>query len=202
MGRTRWGGASGVLFGTSLIAAQLLLDLPQHDDVDQLVNDFYASGSGRLRVVLAAYLMVTAGLSFVGFVWLAARQEKPELSESRTLATLLAVAAAVLFAAAGASQGPTYALSVEAFDEPLATLNRFDVHQAYGLLLAAYCFAGVAIIVLCRYALDLPRGIARIGYAAGALGFAAILFFPLFLVPLWAIGAGGWMLVRGTKAAA
>lgn len=199
MGRVRWSGAGGVLFGMSLIAAQLLLDLPQHDDVDQLVNDFYASGSGQLRVILAAYLMVAAGLGFVGFVWLAAGEANPELADSRTLATLLAVAAAVLFAAAGASQGPTYALSVAAFDESLTTLNRFDVHQAYGLVLGAYCFGGVAIILMCRYVRGLPRAMARIGYAAGAVGFAAILFFPLFLLPLWAIVAGGWMLLRGSR---
>lgn len=202
VGTERWAGLYGVLFGAALIAAFALLDLPNHDDGDQVVNDFYANRSGRLRVALAAYLLVAAGLAFVGFVWLAARQASSELAESRVAATLLAVAAAVLLAAAGASQGPTYGLSVDAFDEPLTALNRFDVHEAYGLVLVGYCFAGVAVILLCRVAHALPRPLVLAGYIVGVLSFATIFFLPLFLLPLWAVVAGGWLIVRGSRSPA
>jgi hypothetical protein len=173
------------------------LDLPGHDDGDQRAQKFYADTAGRLRVLLAAYLLTAAGLAFVGFTWLAARRSAHELNEARVIATMLATAAGLLFAAAGASQGPTYAASVDAFDEPLSPITRFDVHEAYGLMLAAYCFAGAALAVLCRTTEALPRPFVVAGYLVAVLSFAAIFYMPLVLLPLWAIAAGAWLLARG-----
>jgi hypothetical protein len=132
----------------------------------------------------------------VGFVWSASPRQPGETGGARTVATLLAVGAAVLLAAAGTSQGPTYALSVDAFDEPLGPLNRFDVHQSYGNLLAAYVFAGAAVAVTCRAARAWPRAIVWSGYAAAALSLAAILFLPLIALPLWAAATGLWLAVH------
>jgi hypothetical protein len=192
----RWAGSLGVIFAVALTACLFVLDLPGHDDGDQRVNDFYADGSGRLRVAVGAYLAIASGLAFLGFVWLASRRQP---GDSATAATVIALGAAVFFAAAGTSQGPTYALSVGAFDEPLAPLTRFDVHQAYGHLLAAYAFAGVSLLVLCRAMGSWPRVVTWSGYAAGLLSLAAILFLPLVALPLWATATGIWLMSRSRE---
>jgi hypothetical protein len=57
----RWAGWFGVVFAVALVASQFVLDLPGHDDLDQRVNDFYAEGSGRIRVIIGAYLALVSG---------------------------------------------------------------------------------------------------------------------------------------------
>ncbi len=187
----RWAGVAGIVFALSLASGFILLDLPGHDDNEQLVADFYASGAGRARVVAASYLIGAAALAFVGFVWLLSRGAEGRF----TAASLFALGAAVLLAAGGATQGPTYALSIDAFDEPLAVVTRFQVHQAYGMILHGYLFAGVAVVLLCRLG-SIPRALTIVGYVVGVLCAVAILFLPLFLLPAWALATGIALLVR------
>ncbi|MGI8926580.1 MAG: hypothetical protein ACR2HN_08040 [Tepidiformaceae bacterium] len=191
IGSRRWVGVAGIVFALCLVSGFILLDLPGHDDGDQLVADFYASGAGRARVIAANYLIGAAALAFVGFVGLLSRGPEGRF----TSASLFALGAAVLLAAGGATQGPTYALSIDAFDEPLAVVTRFQVHQAYGMILHGYLFAGVAVVLLCRLG-SIPRGLTIIGYVVGVLCAATILFLPLFLLPAWVFATGIALLIR------
>ena len=191
IGSRRWAGVAGIVFALSLVSGFILLDLPGHDDNEQLVADFYASGAGQARVAAANYLIGVAALAFVGFVVLLSHSVDGRFSS----ASLFALGAAVLLAAGAATQGPTYALSIQAFDEPLATITRFQVHQAYGMILHGYLFAGVAVVLLCRLG-SIPRGLTIVGYVVGVLCAATILFFPLFLLPAWVFATGIALLVR------
>jgi len=85
---------------------------------------------------------------------------------------------------------PTYALSIDAFDEPESELTRATIpHIGYSLLLfsmlAAAAFIGAASSAM-RATAMLPRWLAWLGFAAAALLLFSIIFMPMVALPIWA----------------
>lgn len=192
----RFGGICALLFCVMFVVGAALLDLPGHDDDDGRLNDFYGDGGNRLRVVLGSYSLALAGMSFLGLgAALGALAERSGAPAVLTRLMLLACAVTVvLLAAAGAAQGPTYALSIDAFNEPESALTRATIpHIGYSLLLfstlAAAVFIGVTSAVV-RTTAMLPGWVAWVGFVAGGLLVFSILFMPMVALPVWALAVG------------
>jgi len=199
------GPACGVLFVVLVVAGLLLLDTPGHDDSDLAVNEFYRDASNRIRVVVAAYLLAGAALSYVLFsVHLWGRLKLAE-GEPAILATFM-LCSSVVFAAAlfltGTSQGPTYALYVDTFDEPLSEINRVLIpHQGYaalifGLLASSASIASASLVILKTRVL--ASWLAWLGFVAAFMLLFGILFMPMVALPIWVLAAS-YTLVRAGR---
>ena len=192
----RFGAVCALLFCVLFVAGAALLDLPGHDDDDGRLTAFYGDSANRLRVVLGSYALALAGISFLGFgAALTVRAERSGAPLVLTRLMLLACAVAVvLLVGAGAAQVPTYALSIDAFDEPESELTRATIpHIGYSLLLfstlAAAAFIGVAAAAV-RTTAMLPGWVAWSGFVAGGLLLFSILFMPMVALPVWAFAVG------------
>ncbi len=192
----RFGAVCALLFCVLFVAGAALLDLPGHDDDDGRLTAFYGDSANRLRVVLGSYALALAGISFLGFgAALTVRAERSGAPLVLTRLMLLACAVAVvLLVGAGAAQVPTYALSIDAFDEPESELTRATIpHIGYSLLLfstlAAAAFIGVAAAAV-RTTAMLPGWVAWSGFVAGGLLLFSILFAPMVALPVWAFAVG------------
>jgi hypothetical protein len=192
----RFGALSALFFSILLLVGAALLDLPGHDDDDQRLTAFYGDAGNRLRVVLGAYALALAGISFLGFgAALTVRAERRGAPMILTRLMLLSCAvAAVLLTGVGAAQGPTYALSISAFDEPESQLTRATIpHIGYSLLLvstlAASAFIGVTAAAV-RVTAMLREWVVWSGFVAAGLLLFSIFFMPMIALPVWVLAVG------------
>lgn len=192
----RFGAVCAFLFCILFVAGPALLDLPGHDDDDERLAAFYGDSGNRLRVVLGAYSLAFAGMSFLGLgAALAVRAERRGAPMVISRIMLLACAVAVaLLVGAGAAQVPSYALSIDAFDEPESQLTRATIpHIGYSLLLfstlAAAAFIGVTAVAV-RATAMLPEWVAWSGFVAAGLLLFSVLFMPMIALPVWVLAVG------------
>ena len=184
---SRLAATSGVAFVVLFIVAVFMLDLAGHDDLDEAVNSFYAEAGNRARVIVGAYMLAGAGLSFL---WLtyhvryrlhAAEGESGRLSD---LGFASAVMFVILMFALGATQGPTYAASIDFYDEPETRLTRIVPHQGYGMLAYGFLAAAVWVAstsVIIRTTGIFPVWLSRVGFVVAVLLLPGLLFVPIFL---------------------
>jgi hypothetical protein len=196
----RFGATCAVAFVVLFLAGLALLDLPGHDDNELLLNEFYGQTNSRLRVIFGSYSLAFAGLAFLGLgAALCTRAERSGAPATLTKLTLLSCAvAAVLLIGAAAAQVPTYAGSIDAFDEPTSELTRATIpHIGYSLLLFSL-LASAAFVATVSTAVRLtgmlPRWTSWVGYICAGLLLLSILFMPMVALPIWAlaIGAALW----------
>jgi hypothetical protein len=203
LGSGRIAASSGFLFVVLFLSGFFVLDLPGHDDSEELLRAFYADGSNRARVVLAAYLLAGAGLAFFLFLGHLYRRLKVVEHEPAWL-SLMVFAAGVIFIvtlfAFGALQSPTYALSVDVFDEPQAELSRAVVPNLaysfllYGLLSLSFAIGVTSVLILKTNVFS--KWLAWLGLMAGALLLLGIFFLPIIALPIWTLAAS-FELARG-----
>ena len=190
----RLAAASGIAFVALFLAALLVLDIPGHDDSEEIVNAFYAESANRARVVIAAYLLAAAGLSLLWFfAYLCGRLRAAEGEPAPLSAVTFAsgvVFVAMLFAGA-AAQSPTYAFSIDLFDEPQSQLARATIpHQGYsalifGLLAAALAVASASLAIMRTEVY--PRWLAWLGFAVALLLLFGLLFLPMLALLVWVL---------------
>ncbi len=184
------------------------MTLGGHDDLDDALNSFYADAGNRTRVIAGAYLLGAAGLSFLWFAYyLRSRLQIAEGEEGGLsgLAFGSGVVFVVLLFALGASQGPTYAASIDFYDEPQTKLSRIMPHQgyamlAYGFLAATLCVATTSLTIRATGAF--PRWLAWVGFVAAVLLLPGLLFVPIFMSAIallaWVL-AVSWVLFWGDE---
>lgn len=192
----RLGGICALLFCVLFVTGAALLDLPGHDDDDSRLNAFYGDSANRLRVVLGSYALALAGMSFLGLgAVLSVRAERSGAPAVVARLMLLACAVSVvLLVASGAAQVPTYALSIDAFDEPESALTRATIpHIGYSLLIFSTLAAAVFIAATsaaARATAMLPGWVAWVGFIAGGLLLFGIFFMPIVALPVWVLAVG------------
>jgi len=193
-GSARLAAASGIAFVALFVAAAFVLDIPGHDDSEEIVNAFYADSGNRARVLIAAYLLAAAGLSFLWFLAhlrgkLSAAEGEPATLSAVTFASGV-VFVAMLFAGA-AAQSPTYAFSVDLFDEPQSELTRATIpHQGYsmlifGLLAVALTVASTSLAIIRTRVY--PPWLAWLGFAVAVLLLFGLLFLPMLALIVWVL---------------
>ena len=192
----RFGAVCAFLFVVLIVAGAGLLDLPGHDDGDERLNAFYADSGNRFRVVFGAYSLALSGLALLGLgAALSGRAERAGAGLVLTRVMLSACAVSVvLLMASGAAQVPTYALSIDAFDEPQSELTRATIpHIGWSLLvfsmLAAAAFIAATAAAI-RATAMLPAWLAWMGFVVAALLVFSVFFMPLISLLVWTIAAG------------
>ncbi len=193
----RLAALSGVAFVVLFVTGMAMFDLPGHDDLDQALNSFYADAGNRTRVIVGAYLLGGAGLLFLWFAYYLRGRLQIAEREAGGLSGLgfaSAVVFVMLLFSVGATQGPTYAASINFYDEPQAELSRIIPHQAYGalaygFLAAALCVATTSLTI--RATGVFPRWLAWVGFVAAVLLLPGLLFVPIFMS---AIALLAWVL--------
>jgi hypothetical protein len=84
----------------------MLPSLPGGGDSEATITEFYAGSGNRITVIAAMYLLVLAGIAFIGFISDLHRRLRQAEGESGPLATIALVAGAVfvtmLYAASAA----------------------------------------------------------------------------------------------------
>ena len=190
----RFAAVAGIAFVVMFIAGILVLDAPGHDDSDASLNAFYSQSSNRLRVVIAGYLWAGAGLAFLWFLGhLRSRLSAAEGDHLELSAVMFGsgvVFVGMLFAAA-AAQDPTYAFSIDAFDEPQTQLSRAVIpHIGYGMLLYGMLAAGLTTSTASVAILQtgvLPAWMAWVGFLASLALLFSLLFIPMFALTIWVL---------------
>lgn len=185
---------AGIAFVTMFVAGMIILDAPGHDDSDDLLNDFYSQSSNRLRVIIAGYLWAAAGLAFLWFLEHLRYRLGAREGGQRELSAVMfgsgAVFVGMLFAAA-AAQNPTYAISIDVFDEPQTELSRAVIpHIGYGMLLygmlAAGLTTGTTSVAILQTGV-FPVWMAWVGFLVSLALLFSLLFIPMFALTLWVL---------------
>lgn len=196
----RFGALCALVAGVLFVLGAGLIDAPGHDDGEQALNDFYGDSGNRLRIILGAYSWALSGMALLGLgAVLSSRAERAGAPLVTTRLMLLACCvASVLLMAAGAAQVPTYALSIDAFDEPESVLTRATIpHMGYSFLLfsmlaAAAFIAAVGAAV--RATAMLPGWVSWASFVAAGLLIFSVIFMPMIAFPIWllAIAVALW----------
>ncbi len=158
---------------------------------------YFDSSVERLRHALGAYLLAGSGLTFVAFAVRATRFF--DTSEPRTDGRAACLAAAVFAAQLGlaAAAFATVSLSVgfgQITGDP-GILEAQELLPQLGyvvLFVPAALSAGLAVFLLARGAsrtAQLPRWLIAAGYVAASAQLLSFYTLPLFLLPLWVVGA-------------
>jgi hypothetical protein len=186
---------AGVVYAVLGIVNVGLTNIPDLGDSNAQASAFYASASHRHREVAAAYVGVAAALLFLVFVY--AIHDRAGQSGLTALGLVGAGGyAALLIAAQAAFLAPTASVSLgfssaDAVDPDFA---RQASTLADAILFGGAALGGLAVLVLGAALLKeriSGRWLGWFGIAAGAVSIAlTFTFFPLLVLPLWAIVTG------------
>jgi len=145
--------------------------------------------------VIGAFLLVLAALAFLPLAWAAIRRISPGLSD---LADHVARSTALVFVGltmVAAGMFSTLAATVKfgSEDDPPAALVRFIPQMGYPVLLIGGALTvGVFLAVVSRAGQlsgAVPTWFWVLGYVAAVAMLGAVMFLPMVLLPIWAIGA-------------
>ena len=199
---SRFGGIAGILFAVLFTLGVILPDLPSGGDSAAVVDEFYADSGNRTTVIVAAYLIVLAGLAFLGFVSELYRGLRRAEGDSGSLATM-ALAGGVLFigmlyASSSAWANVPGGMEMAGESQPSSEIPIWFTQLGYGDLLLYGMFAAIAVIVptsvLALRTGALPRWQAWIGFACAFVLLFGVMFLPMIALPIWAIAIGVAML--------
>jgi hypothetical protein len=206
MTESRWGrlgAVSGILFAVLFTAGVMLPDLPDGEDVNQAaITAFYADGDNRVTVIVAMYLLMLAGIAFLGFIAGLYRGLREAEGASGSLATV-ALAAGIVFVvmlnATSVAWG-TVAAGIEFGGNTLGDSENPIWFGSLGdiSLLIHGMFAAIVVIVatslLALRTAALPRWLAWTGFACAFLLVFSVVFMPMIALPIWAVATGVAML--------
>jgi hypothetical protein len=196
---------AGIVFAVLLVVGFLLAgDTPEGDDKQAWV-DFHADSGNRVQQIIGGLLVIASGVAFLWFGHaLVARLAGSRGGEdvltaiARSAVTLLV---AMLIAAALAAV--TVSASIEIGDVAEPETGDFGIQfdqLAFGFLLVGACVAAAVVIAciseLARQRGVWPRWLVWAGFIAAILLIFGVLFFPVVLIPLWALVVSIVLLVR------
>lgn len=189
----RWMAAAGIVFGILLVAGSLLINLP--DGTDEQVTSFYADSGNRTGLLIAAYILVAAGIAFL--IYLVDLQTRFRAVDSAggpwgqisrisgIVFVALLIAGAIMLASVAAN------IAFGDAPNPTASVARFLPEAGWGfLLVGGAIMAAVHITSTAIEALRtrlLPKWLCQLGFVLSVVLLFAIVFFPLIALPLWTI---------------
>lgn len=196
---------AGIAFAVLLVAGFFLVgDTPDTDDKQAWV-DFYDDSDNRVTQIIGGLLGVLSAFAFLWF----AHSLIARLAGSRSNADVLsnlARSAATLFAAfviLAMVVQVSISAAVELGDAPGPDTGDFGIQfeqLAFGLLLVAGCLSASLFIAtvseLARQRGVWPRWLIWAGFVAALLLLLGVLFFPIALIPLWALAVSIVLLMR------
>lgn len=197
--RARIGGIGGIAFAILTMAA-LVIGSPAGGNYKASDITSYVASGHRAGVFVAAYLAVLAA---VGLVCLLAslRASAGAPGGDETTGSVfwgLGLAAAGAFAVGWSillSMPLAYAFGGSTFSLPTAEI--YAITQAGNIVVfgASGVLLGAALITLAAAGgTTLPPWMRWLTLAAGIIGLASIAFFPWFILLIWGLVAGIWLL--------
>jgi uncharacterized membrane protein HdeD (DUF308 family) len=191
------GAWAGIGFTVLFVAGFIVFPTPQNANKNPGDWEGWWSDSGhRIGAVIGAYLMVLGLLAFVWFIWSLHRRLRD--SGPMVIFGSLFVAVAMVSALVRA----TIAGAKLFGDDPVpaAEFSRMFDSVGFALLLIPGALAAAAFIVLASHHARrqglLPGWLTTAGYVVAALQFAAGVFLPFVLFPLWVLVASIVLLRR------
>ena len=185
--------ASAIGFAVLFVAGLLLSgEDNKNKTAEQVVKTF---DDNKSWAIVGGYLLVVAGLAFLPLAWTVTKRVSAGLSP---MGEQLARWSAVLFVAMVLVSGILFAtlaatVSFGAEDNPPADLIRFVPQIGFGMVLLAGAFCASLFLVLVSRAGQrtgaVPQWFWILGYVAAVAMLAGVMFLPMVLLPIWAIGA-------------
>jgi hypothetical protein len=202
MKRHSFAGVGALAFGILTWVAFVIANPPGGDYKVSDVADYLAKGH-RPAVFISVYVML---LSAVGLLLLLSRL-RDALPAGARATTFWALGIAVVtawFAGYALVVTPTTALAFSG-----GKLSTLDPTVAYAIAEggwalmygAAALLLGVALILFAAGPVGVPPWVRWSTLVAGIASIAGLAWFPFFLVYLWAIVLGVWLLVAGREPA-
>ena len=184
--------------------AILVSDTPDSND-KQAWLEFYQDSGNRQSQVVGGYLGIISAFAFLWFGHavvsrLAARRDTSDVltSLARSAATLFA---AMLMLAMLTTIAVSAAIEIGDVAEP--ETGDFGIQfesLAFGILLVAACLCASMFIAsvteLARQEKAWPQWLIWVSYGASVVLLFGLLFFPVILIPLWALVVAVVLLVR------
>ena len=206
MTEPRWGrlgAVCGILFAALFTVGVMLPDHPNGEDATQAaVTAFYADSDNRVTVIVAMYVLMLAGIAFLGFISSLYRGLREAEGASGSLA-IVALAAGVVFVVMLNATGvawATVAAGIEFGGNSLADIENPIWFGSLGdiSLMIHGMFAAIVVIVatsaLALRTAALPRWLAWTGFACAFLLIFSFVFMPMIALPVWAVATSVAML--------
>jgi hypothetical protein len=198
-----WAGIGAIAFSISTIAALVIANPPGGNYSASIVSDYLASGH-HIAVLIAMHLAL---IGLVGLITMLAHlRDVLPVGTARTAFWGTGIAAAAAFAAGWSIVGGQVVAHWEggsAITIPLAVtylVSEIGVVLIFG---AGAVLLGCALLVLVLNARGLlPSWLRWTTAAAGIAGIGGLAFVTFFLLMLWGIAVGVWLVVGGLRSTA
>jgi hypothetical protein len=195
----RWAGLAAIGFAVLLFVGFVIGMTPNYNKSDQEWVAWFHDSGHRGAQIAGMFLMAAAALLLVVF-FVTVLRRAVAAGGSATASALASVAGTMLATTIGVAavirSGVSAAVQFAPnhFPVPGADVLRTLDNLAFGLLAVAGGFAAALFVASFSHALRgtaiLPGWLVTAGYIIGALLLFSFLFFPLLLLPLWALIAG------------
>ena len=184
----RVGAWMGIAFAVLFVVGTFVQPVPKHQKSVTEWAQLWNSSSNRTKQILGAYLVV---FGLLAFIWFASKLRSALGDGAGMMLTFGSVFAAMgmLFALVGTAIAGNKVFT--SAPVPPGPLSQQLSGLAAGILvvpgaLAAGVFVAIASY-LARRGGALPGWLTIAGYVVAILQLAAVVFFPLLLVPLWVL---------------
>ena len=203
---SRWAPISGIAFVIAYIVGMLLVRTPDSDDPAATIVAYYAdSKSHRVTTIIAAYILIAAGLLFLSFLSSLRSRLRTAEGDVGTLSALifgagvvfvglLSVGALALAAVPGAIAFGDTGDIFDAGTIQMAQSLGWGVILIGGMLSAAVMIFTASILTLRTGAL--PKWSAWIGFVAAIVLLFGVVWIPQIALLIWALCVSGAMLAR------
>jgi hypothetical protein len=191
-GWSRWAPASGLAFIVLFVVGMLLFKTPDKDDTPLQIVGFYADKGNRAQLIIAAYLLVLAGVFFFWFLSsLRDRLRGLEGGTGRLTSIVFAggiVFIAMLMVTAGCFMFVPGEITFGDKAVP-ADVARVLPDMGWTFLLIGGAFSAIAMIdaasVLIVRTGAFPKWVAWLGFAAAVVLLFSALVFPIVALLIW-----------------
>jgi hypothetical protein len=194
-------GLGGVAFGVLVVASLILASPPGGNYVANDVADFVARGH-RLAVFASLYIFL---LGILGLILLLARLRGSITGGNGAFASVFwgtGLAGAVCYAVGwGIALTPPMARAFGGASQVF-----FDPRVTYGIVVGGAIVMigpGAFLLAVAMFSLalgsrgTLPTWLRRVTLAAAVIALFSIAYFPYFIIFIWAIVTGLWLLATG-----
>ncbi len=199
----RVGAWMGIAFSVLFVVGTFIQPSPKDSKNATQWAVLWNSSSNRTKQILGAYLVV---FGLLAFIWFASKLRSALGDGAGMMLTFGSVFAAMgmLFALVGTAIAGNKAFT--SAPVPSGALSQQLSGLAAGILVVPGALAAGVFVALASYLARrggvLPGWLTIAGYVVAVLQLAAVIFFPLLLVPLWVLVTSIVLLRRGAGAAA
>jgi hypothetical protein len=205
-GWSRWAPISGIAFVVTYVVGMILVRTPDSNDPAETIAAYYAdSKSHRVQMIVAAYILIAAGLLFLWFLSCLRSRLRAAEGGVGTLSALTFGAGAVFVGLLSVG-----ALALAAVPGGISFGENSDIFEAGtiqtaqslgwgailigGMLSAAVMIFTTSILTLRTQAL--PKWSAWVGFLAAIALLFAVVWIPQIALLIWALCVSGAMLAR------